>query len=289
MTIPSLDRLVAGVMDGSVVPYIGPGIMNGINDRTSGEAMPFDGDSLILALNGGTPMAPRLMYEFSRAAMALELKKGRGYLNRTLNGIYQRDSWPTAPLHRWLADIKPPFVVDINRDTQLQESYSDRPHTLVRGISRIANDYRFVIHHYDGEAYNEIPQQQVDATLPILFKPMGSPLPDPTYIISDADYVDYITELMGGFAIPDFLKQYRQQRQYLLLGMRLTRDTERMVLSDITYAASEQRGWAMIAEPTAKERRYCDRIGFEVIESDWTQLLEAAGINELPRQSLKSA
>jgi len=82
-----------------------------------------------------------------------------------------------------------------------------------------------------------VDQDQVDATRPILFKPMGSPRPDATYIASDADYVDYLTELMGGFAIPSFLKDYRKGRQYLLLGLRLTRDTEPMVLSDIIYAA----------------------------------------------------
>ncbi len=106
-----------------------------------------------------------------------------------------------SPLHNWLQAIKPNYVIDINRDTQLQESYKDTPHTLIRGISRIAGtDYRFRIHHYDGESYSdkEIDQSEVDSSLPILFKPMGSPLPDATYIASDADYVDYLTELMGG-------------------------------------------------------------------------------------------
>ncbi len=106
---------------------------------------------------------------------------------------------------------------------------------------------------------------------------MGSPLPDPVYVASDADYVDYITELMGGFAVPDFVKQYRRGKQYLLLGMRLTRDTERMVLSDLTYAADEPRGWALIADPTAKERRFCERIGLQLLESTIDELLANAG------------
>jgi hypothetical protein len=51
------------------------------------------------------------------------------------------------------------------------------------------------------------------ATLPLLFKPMGAPLPQPSYIASDADYVDYITELMGGFAVPSFVKAHRRGRR----------------------------------------------------------------------------
>jgi len=105
---------------------------------------------------------------------------------------------------------------------------------------------------------------------------MGSPLPDPTFIASDADYVDYITELMGGFAIPDFLKQYRLGKQYLLLGLRLNRDTERMVLSDIVYGADRPTGWALIPEPTDKELRFCKKIGFEVIDADTSELLSAS-------------
>jgi hypothetical protein len=105
---------------------------------------------------------------------------------------------------------------------------------------------------------------------------MGSPVPDATYIASDADYVDYITELMGGFAIPAFLKQYRRERRYLFVGLRLLRDTERMVLSDIIHAAGSPAGWALIPSATAKERRFCEKKGIEIVDADWQDLLDAA-------------
>jgi len=70
---------------------------------------------------------------------------------------------------------------------------------------------------------------------------MGSPRPVSNYIASDADYVDYITELMGGFAIPNFLKEYRKGKKYLLIGLPQNRDSERMVMNDIVYAASERK------------------------------------------------
>ena len=104
---------------------------------------------------------------------------------------------------------------------------------------------------------------------------MGTPRPEQHFIASDADYVDYISELMGGFAIPAFLKQYRPGKQYLFLGLRLTRDSERMVMSDITYGAGEPRGWAFIMEPTDKERRFCKRNSIEIIEADYTDLMNA--------------
>ena len=275
----SLQTLILGIASGEIVPYLGAGALKGSTHVETGDAIPADSDSLILAMNNGKPMAPRLMYEFARAAMDVELKRGRSAVNRFLDTTYGEQKWSRAPLHEWLSTIKPPYVVDINRDTQLQESYAETPHTLIRGISRIAGtDYRFRIHHYDGESYSakEIDQSEVDPSLPLLFKPMGSPSPDSTYIASDADYVDYITELMGGFAIPSFLKSYRQGKQYLFLGLRMNRDTERMVMSDIIYSAGDPAGWALIPDPSEKERRFCKKMNIEIIEADIDDLLNAA-------------
>ena len=288
MADTTVNDLIEGIKNNNIVPYIGAGALAGSVQTESGEPIPADSNSLILAMNNGKPMAPRLMYEFARAAMDLELKRGRTAVNKFLDTTYGDTTWTRAPFHDWLATIKPDYVIDINRDRQLQDSYSDTPHTLIRGISRIAGtNYRFKIHHYDGSQYSEkeIDQQQVDTSLPVLFKPMGSPVPDASYIASDADYVDYITELMGGFAIPDFIKQYRKGKQYLFIGLRMTRDTERMVLSDMTYAAAEPRGWALIPEPTEKEIRFCKRLQIEIIEANVNDLLSTADFTD-NRQAL---
>lgn len=273
-----LSELIQGIEQGKIIPFLGPGALAGVLDPLNQEPIPADSDSLIIGLNDGRPMSPRLMWEFSRAAMNVELKRGRGAVQRFLDQTYGQRTWTRAPLHDWLKSLAPPYVIDINRDTQLQDSHADQPHTLVRGIARTGGtDYRFRIHHYDGARYQEVTQEAVVQGLPVLFKPMGSPRPDATYIASDADYVDYLTELMGGFAIPAFLKTYRPGRQYAFLGLRLLRDTERMLLADITYGSGSPRGWALIPEPTAKERRFCAGKDIEIIMADIPDLLAAAG------------
>lgn len=273
-----LRELLHGVRTGEIVPYLGPGALAGVVDPSNNQPIPADSDSLILGLNNGKPMAPKLMWEFPRAAMNVELKRGRNAVNRFLDATYGERTWTRAPLHDWIKSVRPPYVIDINRDIQLQDSYSDAPHLLVRGIARTGGtDYRFRLHRYDGETYCEIDRDAVEPGLPVLFKPMGSPRPDATYIASDADYVDYITELMGGFAIPDFLKTYRQGRRYLFLGLRFLRDTERMVMSDMIYGAGSPAGWALIPEPTDKERRFCQGRGIEILAADIADLLAAAG------------
>lgn len=278
-----IAEIKQGLANGSVVPYIGPQTLNGVVDKLTGQPIPADSDSLILALNNGQPMPPRLMYEFPRAAMHVENKRGRSYVEKFLEGLYGGRQWTSSPFHEWLAAQNLPYVIDVNRDTQLQTLYKDRPHTLVLGAARIAGtQYRFEIYSYKDGEYKSVDQSEVNADIPVLFKPLGTPLPKPSFIASDADFVDYITELMGGFAIPAFLKLKRQRKRYLLLGMRLNRDTERMILSDMIYGASEPTGWVFIPEPNEKEKRFCKKLKLELIEADFntfmTEQPELAGV-----------
>lgn len=272
----AFDDIFSGLRDGSVVPYLGPGALNGVTDA-AGRAIPADSDSLILAMNNGQPMAPKLMYEFPRAAMNIELKRGRKAVNNFLDATYKDTQWSTSPLHAWLGEQKLPYMIDANRDTQMQQQYAGTPHTLVVGIARMAGTaFRFRLFHYDGTSYTSVEQEAVDSSLPILFKPLGTPTPESNYIASDADFVDYITELMGGFAIPSFVKRLRQNKRYLLLGQRLNRDTDRMVFSDIIFGADKPAGWALIPHPTDKEKRYLEKLGIEIVNADVADFLTAA-------------
>ncbi|MBI4809177.1 MAG: SIR2 family protein [Nitrosomonadales bacterium] len=271
------DNIFSGLADGSVVPYIGPGALNGVIDPATGKAIPADSDSLIIAMNNGQPMAPKLMYEFPRAAMNIELKRGRSAVNKFLDATYRDTQWSTSALHTWLAQQKLPYIIDCNRDTQLQKQYAATPHTLIVGIARMAGTgYRFKLFQYDGTQYSAVEQEAVDTSLPVLFKPLGTPLPESNYIASDADFVDYITELMGGFAIPSFVKRARQNKRYLLLGLRLNRDTDRMVFSDVIFGADKPAGWALIPHPTDKEKRYLERLNVEIVNADVADFLTAA-------------
>lgn len=279
MSTNVFSEIFAGLYDNTVVPYLGAGVLFDVQNKATGAKIPADSESLILAMNKGQPMAPKLMYEFPRAAMNQELKKGRNFVNQFLTDLYGKQQWTRATIHDWLAEWKPAYVIDINRDSQLQDTYADEEHTLIVGMARItASHFRFKIYHYDGNQYFEISQEQIEPNLPILFKPMGTAKPEPNYVASDADYVDYITELMGGFAIPDYLKTYRQGKKYLLLGMSLNRDSERMVLSDILYGAAEPKGWYLTKNPTEKEKRFSKRLGLEIVPADIHDFLDAAGL-----------
>ena len=268
------EKLLAGLKDGSIVPYLGAGVLADVTNVATGEPIPADSDSLIIAMNGGKPMAPKLMYEFARAAMNIELKRGRTTVTKFLTRTYGETAWTRGAVHDWLKAISPHYVIDVNRDTQLQDSYADVPHNLIVGIARIGGtDFRYKLYFWDGVVYQK--SEAINPALPILFKPMGTPKPEANYIASDADYVDFITELMGGFSIPPEVKELRKGKQYLFMGLRLNRDTERMVMSDMIYSAAEPAGWALIQNPTDKERRFCKKQKLELIEADVFDLIGA--------------
>ncbi len=270
-------QLMASLKSGQLVPYLGPGVLADVRNPETGAAMPATSDELILAMNGGKPMSPKLMYEFPRAAMNIELKRGRAVVTKFLDATYGAAQWTRSTVHDWIKALQPRYVIDINRDTQLLDSYLGVPHLLVLGCARLGGtDYRFKLFAHDGTSYTAILPEQAPIDLPVLFKPMGAPRPESSYIASDADYVDYITELMGGFAVPSFIKQQRKDKQYLFIGLRFNRDSERMVMSDLIYGAAKPSGWALIEQPTDKERRFLGKMGIEIVEAGIPWLLGRA-------------
>ena len=162
--------------------------------------MPYDSDSMILMLNNGRPMSQRLMFEYSRAAMHLEERRGVSYLTQLVNHIYTKNFEPT-PLHKIIIDLNPKYIIDTNRDPKMQELLKHTPHSLLIGKARImADKNRYEDYKYDVE--NKIYHIALDGTLnekeTILFKPMGSTLPEPSFVMSDADYVDCIEKACAG-------------------------------------------------------------------------------------------
>jgi len=222
--------------NGDTVLYLGMGIFEDAQFE-DGSSIPFDSDSMILTLNDGRPMSARLMYEYSRAAMDIEQSIGRKALEQKLDSIFSKKIKNCAA-NELVKKIKPKYIIDTNYDTTIQGIYEDVPHSVILGKARIGAEHdRFEIYEYDvaTKKYEKISKEFLRLDFPIIFKPMGSVLPVATFIISDADFVDWITEAMGGFAMPKSLKEYREGKKYLMLGFAFDKDTQRMVANELTF------------------------------------------------------
>lgn len=111
MTLPLPDSLLEALFQRRCVPILGPQVLDGITDA-QGNAIPADSNSLILAMNNGRPMAPKLMYEFPRAAMNVELKKGRKAVTRFLDTTYRDTTWCESAFHQQLAALDLDYIID---------------------------------------------------------------------------------------------------------------------------------------------------------------------------------
>lgn len=228
-------EIIKYLKSGKLVPFLGMGVFRG-TVATDGTIIPYDSDSMILALNGGRAMSHRLMYEYSRAAMSLEQRKGRGFLVEMVNHIYTKE-YELPIIYKLLRSIQPPLLIDTNLDNSGCKVYEGFEHFMIVGVSRIMGGYdRFIVYEYDVESnsYKVVDKSILNAPKPILFKPLGSTIPEKNFIVSDADFVDWLTEAMGGFAMPTFLKTYKENKSYLFLGIDFNRDTYRMVANELT-------------------------------------------------------
>ncbi len=270
-----IETIKKEIRNQTTVPYFGLGIFEGTTTK-EGEQMPFDSDSMILTLNNGRPMSQRLMFEYSRAAMHLEERRGVDYLRQLVNHIYSKDYEPT-PLHKAILNMMPRYIIDTNRDPKLQELLAFEPHCLILGKSRItAEKDRFELYEYDVESkkYFQVEEEALDDAKKILFKPMGSTLPEPTFVISDADYVDWLTEAMGGFAMPPVIKSYRKAKKYLFLGTSFDRDTDRMVANELTMYL--EGGYVITdKELGKKEKKFIEKHNLEVLDMSLEEFTKA--------------
>jgi len=271
----TIETIKKEIRNQTTVPYFGLGVFAGTKTK-EGEQMPYDSDSMILMMNNGRAMSERLMFEYSRAAMHLEQRRGVEYMMQLMNHIYTKDFAPT-PLHKAVLDMQPRYIIDTNRDTKLQEILAFEPHCLIIGKSRImAEKDRFEIYEYDVEnkKYFLVEEEALDDAKKILFKPMGSPLPEPSFVISDADYVDWLTEAMGGFAVPTVLKSYRKAKKYLFLGTYFDRDTDRMVANELTMGL--EGGYVITdKELGKKEKKFIEKHNLEVLDMSLEEFTRA--------------
>ncbi len=264
-----LETWKSGIAAGEIVPILGPDSQTGSVDE-SGAPLPAQGRDLILAMNDGKPMSPKLMVEFSRAAMNLEFKRGRKFIETFLTKLYETHAWSATPQMRWVADAQPRYVVDLNRDSVLLDLLGGAPHALIQAVARLSKaDPRYRAYKTTPEGYAAVDEDAegdalASGALPIVFKPLGCARPQASFIASDADYVDFITELMGGFALPPFLKTYRKGKRYLIAGVRLSKDTERMIVRDIVFDADPE---LVVDGPSPKELRFAKQQNLTVIDA----------------------
>lgn len=241
------ERMLADIAGrlraGGVVPYLGPGLA-----EMSKPLAPMTPEALASFFATKIALPRRAKGNAWASAQHIESNKHRATVTALMAEAFAPAVRPT-PLHCHLASLQLPMIVDTWYDGAMRMALAGRGDWgEVQGITRagIGEDrwYRF----YDASG-QEVDRTQSEPWTTVLYKPHGSIAPAKNFLISDADYVEVLTEIDIQTPIPDIVKERRTGRSFLFIGCRFHDQLLRTYARQITKRSSDSH--FAIVEPEA--------------------------------------
>ncbi|ABS65369.1 SIR2 family NAD-dependent protein deacylase [Xanthobacter versatilis] len=209
-----LKDVAAELVAGKAAPYLGPGLL-----ELSSPAIPVTPEGLAAFFGTKVALPKRAKGNAWASAQHIESMKHRSTVSALMAEAFAPPV-PPLPFHTFLAGLNLPLIVDTWYDGAMRSALEGREGWgEAQGITRagIGEDrwYRF----YDA-AGNETDRAAAETWTTVLYKPHGSVAPAKNWLISDADYVEVLTEIDIQTPIPDVVKNRRTERSFLFLGCR---------------------------------------------------------------------
>jgi len=166
---------------------------------------------------------------------------------------------PPLPIHRYLASLPLPLIVDAWYDGAMRAALAGRSDWgEVQGITRAAIGEERWWRTYDA-AGKSVGAEEASGWTTVLYKPHGSVVPDKNFLIADSDYVEVLTEIDIQTPIPPVIKERRTRVGFVFIGCRFDDQMLR------TYARQLSKRSAgphyVLAEPgemTRNERHFIE-------------------------------
>ncbi len=224
----SLREVAARLREGAVVPYLGPGLA-----ELSKCAVPMNPEALSAFFGIKVALPRRAKGNAWAAAQHIESMKHRSTVTALMTEAFASPVEPTA-LHHYLATLRLPMIVDTWYDGAMRAALGERSDWgEVQGITRagIGEDrwYRFY-----NAAGVEADRAAAAGWTTLLYKPHGSIAPAKNFLISDADYVEVLTEIDIQTPIPDVVKDRRTERSFVFIGCRFNDQLLRTYARQVT-------------------------------------------------------
>lgn len=252
-----LAAITAALHAGRMIPYLGPAMVDLCPEA---DAVPASPEALAGFLNARVTVPGRARGNLGASAQYIENFKHR----KTLAGLMQQAFAPPltpSSLHRILAALPSvPLIVQLWYDDALRTALVGRAQVaLLQGMSQ---SERFGT-WFDAMTPDGAPLEAealVERAL-VLYQPWGAVAPRQHFLVSDADFVEVLTEIDIQTPIPSQVQERRRERSFLFLGCRFTNQTERIFAHQITKRAADTHYAVLAAEPTRNEARFLARQG----------------------------
>lgn len=267
-TIDTLPEAVAaGLAAGTLCPYLGPGLLA----LCDGPRPPADALALAAVLTARVSVPAKIRNRLTAAAQFIENFKHRKTLVNTMDQAFAAPAAPSA-LHRWLAALPAPLIVDCWYDDTLRRALAAREDWAeVQGLSQSEHFGTWTgWYGADGRA--------TDAPLAprtVFYKPWGGRSPASNYLISDSDFVEVLTEIDIQTPIPAVVQQRRAALGFVFLGCRFDDQLPRAFARQVMKRSAGPHYAVLPEPPTRMEQRFLDEQGIVRIALPLAEVAEA--------------
>ncbi len=250
----TVAQLASQIKAGNIVPYLGPGMLELIPEVP----VPATPEALVALLTAKVTVPHKIRNRLTQAAQYIENFKHRKSLVNQMNEAFAKCPEPSA-LHRWLAQVAPPLIVESWYDDTLTRAFAEVRGTQdwgqVQGLSQ-SEHFGTWTAFYSGEgvlAESFSPEWKT-----LVYRPIGGHNPAGNYLVSDSDYVEVLTEIDIQTPIPAEVQQLRAGRSFLYLGCRFNDQLTRSFARQISKRSSAQHYAVLPNEPTRMEARFME-------------------------------
>jgi hypothetical protein len=264
-----LSALGAAVKAGTLVPYLGPGVL-------AEAQVPVSPEALAMALHAKVPVPGRVRGNMWGSAQFIEGRRHRKTLVALMADIFKPKVAPTA-LHRWLASVAPPMIVATWYDDALAAAFAATGRTdwgRMQGVTR-ALETRDIWTKAYGPAGELVAPEVAANWTTLIYEPHGSVSPAQNFLVADSDYVEVLTEIDIQTPIPDNVKTRREARGFLFLGCRFHDQMLRTFARQIAKRSGGGHAVLVDGPLTKNERKFFAELSIEVIEAPQAEALEA--------------
>lgn len=249
-TVHELPPAVAeGLTGGTLAPYLGPGLLA----LCDGPRPPADPLALAAVLTSKVSVPGKIRHRLTAAAQFIENFKHRKTLVKAMDEAYATAAAP-SPLHRWVAALRSPLVVDTWYDDTLRSvmAATRDDWAEVQGLSQ-SEHFGTWVGWYDVQGAS-LPDPAIAPT--VLYKPWGGHAPASNYLVSDSDHVEVLTEIDIQTPIPALVQQRRASLGFVFLGCRFNDQLPRAFARQIMKRSKGPHYAVLAEEPTRMEARF---------------------------------
>jgi hypothetical protein len=241
-----------------LVPFLGAGLL------PSPGAVPASLPELASHLAAKVTPPGRIRNNAYQVAQFIESRRHRKTLDQLMQAAFAADAAP-APLYHRLAALAPPLICTLWYDETMAQALREAGGSWgqVQGMSK-ANRHDGAWFRYVDAAGQVVDEQTASLWTTLLYAPLGTARGGA--VISDADFVEVLTEIDIQTPIPAEVQKRRSGCGFLFLGMSFADQTQRIFARQIIKRSAGPHGAVLPLDLTRNEQRFIAQLAIQPLD-----------------------